>query len=523
VSAQDALKDVRAAIADNDRDRAVALATRMIKAYPEFQEGLVLFSQIMLEMGRTTLALDWARKAILLDKTSAKAMLQLSRCYQGAGFLEQAIQAAHRAETLTGSDGDAISSLGTVYFNLGEFDDSIRIHRRAVAADPSRAIYRYNLAISLQAAGDFEAAESEFLRILESEPDHVQTFMNLSRIRKQTPDDNHIEALTALLEKSDDWETRMRLNFALAKEYEDIGEYDRSFEALTAGSTERRRHMPYDVRQELGFVDTMIECFPEGCFRKYDKGFRSREPFFIVGMPRSGTTLTEQILAGHSEVFAAGELRDFPMNLGLQAGSRDAVDLIPAEQLKRTLMTDPALLGRRYVEKTRPRTGHTPHFIDKLPRNSHLCGFIHWALPDAKIILLERHPLDVCFSNFKVLFNRGYEYSYDLDDLANYYIAYKRLMDHWASVIPGENLYRISYEAIVSDQEQESRRLVAFCGLDWQDACLEFYKNRESVTTASLAQVRQPIYRTAVARWRNYEKHLEPVARRLEEAGIDCS
>lgn len=522
VNEQQYLAAVRDAIRRNDRDRAVAMAARMVQTCPQFQAGQVLFSQIMLEMGRQKLALDAARKAIVIDKTNVRAMLALSRAYQAAGFLRQAIQAAHRAETLLGDDIDDVSSLGTAYFHQGEYDDSIRMHLRAVASAPDNVLYRYNLAISLQAEGRLEDAETEFLRVVRADPNHVESWMNLSRVRKQTPDDNHVDELERLLAETGSWENTMRLNFSLAKEFEDLREYDRAFDALVAGSVARRENMPYEVARDVRFVDALIDCFPSGCFDTGAGGFDSREPIFIVGMPRSGTTLTEQILAGHSEVFAAGELRDMPLNLSLQLGTKVAVDEMASDQLRRVLATNPAALGHRYIQKTRPRTGHTRHFIDKLPRNSHLCGFIHWALPNARIIVLERHPLDVCLSNFKVLFNRGYEYSYDLDDLATYYIAYRRLMDHWSRIIPADRYYRVSYEALVADQETETRKLLDFCGLEWQDACLEFYRNRESVTTASLAQVRQPIYRSAVQRWRHYEKQLEPLRHRLEDAGIDC-
>ena len=511
-------------MAGGETESALNQAAGFVKRFPDCLEGLVLLSQFCVEVGRHRLALDSARKAVALDRTDVRAMLQLGRSYQRAGFLTQATQAAQRATELVDTDPDEISSLGTLLFHLGEFQASIDMHRRASNQHPDTALYHYNLAISLQAAGELEQAEQVFLHVLALEPDNPNVYVNLSRIRKQTPTDNHVAELESLLAKcGDDWETSMRINYSLAKEYEDLGEYPRSFERLKAGADINRSRMDYDVGVETGFFDKLIECFPAGCFDDYRFGHASEEPIFVVGMPRSGTTLTEQIISSHSAVFAAGELRDFSMNLSMQAGIRGSIAELDLATLRRLLSSNSAIMGERYIEKTRPRTGHTPRFIDKLPGNSLLCGFIHWALPQAKIVLLDRHPVDVCFSNYKVLFRSGYNYSYSLDDLAEYYIGFCKLMDHWQSVIPASQFYRISYEELVNNQEEQSRALMDFCGLEWEEACLKFYNNREGVTTASLAQVRQPIYRTAVARWRHYENELRPLISRLELAGIDCS
>ncbi len=518
------LDQISAAMSRGETEPALTRAAHFVRDNPRCLEGQVLLSQLCLEIGRHRLALDSARKAVALGKRNVRAMLQLSRAYQKAGFLTQAIQAAQRASELIERDPDELSSLGTLFFHLGEFERSMAMHRRAIEVRPDNALYHYNLAISIQASGDLPQAERVFLKVLEMEPDNANAYVNLSRIRKQTVDDNHIEAMERILSRcGDDHETAIRLNFSLAKEWEDLGDFGRSFDCLKAGADLKRRELDYDVTVETGFVERLIACFPPGGFEQHRPGFDSDEPIFIVGMPRSGTTLTEQIIASHSEVFAAGELRDFSQNLALQAGIRGSVAELDLPTLQGLLASDAAVMGERYIQKTRPRTGHTPHFIDKLPGNSLLCGFIHWALPRAKIILLDRHPVDVCFSNFKVLFKSGYNYSYDLQELADYYIAFHRLMAHWEKVIPKERFYRVSYEQLVASQEAESRKLIEFCGLPWQDACLEFYRNREGVTTASLAQVRQPIYRTAVARWRHYREQLQPLIQRLEAAGIDCS
>lgn len=528
MSISDAKHELMAAIdaavdAEQD-DRALGLAVALVKQYPDQPDAQLYFSRLMLEAGRNKLALDSARKAIALDASDPRAMMHLSSVYYKCGFLEQAVQAAVRASELVGDDGDELSTLGGVFYKLGEFERSIAMHEKAVARDDQNHLYWYNLGISVQAAGDLERGEEVFQRALSLEPDFARAYSSLARIKKQTTRSNHIAEMERLVVSSQgDVETAMHLSYALAKEYEDIGDFASAFAFLKSGSDIRRRGLRYNVRKDVEFTDRLIRCFPPGCFDQYPRGHPSAEPLFIVGMPRSGTTLTEQILSSHSDVFAAGELRDFGMNLTLQAGDKMPVEMLDEFRTRRLLTANGAGLGERYIAKTRPRTGHTAHFIDKLPRNSQYLGFIHWALPEAKLILLDRHPVDVCLSNYKVLFKNGYEYSYHLDELAEYYIAYCKLMDHWERVIPADRLYRIRYEDLVADQERHSRSLLAFCGLQWQDRCLEFYRNPEGVTTASLAQVRQPIYRSAVARWRHYEPYLQPLIRRLQAAGIDCN
>jgi hypothetical protein len=225
-------------------------------------------------------------------------------------------------------------------------------------------------------------------------------------------------------------------------------------------------------------------------------------------MPRTGTTLVERILTSHSKVFSAGELISMPKATKA------------AEQKPESYMYE---LGKHYLEDTRPATGELPHFIDKMPINFMYAAFIHLALPNAKMICLRRNPMDACLSNFRQLFAenfRFYNYSNNLIDTGIYYILFDQLMTHWHEVMPGAIL-EVQYESVVANQEEESRRIVEHCGLDWEDACLNFEKNKAPVATASSTQVREPIYTRAVERWRKYEKHLQPLRELLENNGIE--
>jgi hypothetical protein len=237
-------------------------------------------------------------------------------------------------------------------------------------------------------------------------------------------------------------------------------------------------------------------------------------------MPRTGTTLVERILGSHSEVVSLGELVDFPgamTDLALQTHAR--LGSTDPDLLRASLQMDFAELGRNYLKAVRQLAGDTPYFVDKLPFNFRYCGLIHQALPNAKIIHLTRDPLDTCYAIFKTLFINAYHYSYQLDELAQFYVGYRRTMDHWHAVMPGV-ICDVSYESLVDDPPAQCRRLLEFCGLPWQDPVLDFHESRAASNTASAAQVRKPIYRSSVRKWRHFEAQLQPVVRRLAAAGL---
>ena len=279
--------------------------------------------------------------------------------------------------------------------------------------------------------------------------------------------------------------------------------------------------MQYSVDTDLQIFAKIRETFGPGMFDGHIQGYDSVDPIFIVGMPRTGTTLVERILGSHSTVFSAGELNHFSLEL-IPLVRKLAGPKRPSriEFVEASARVDFRALGEAYIAATQPLRDARPHFIDKLPFNFLYAGLIHLALPRAKIINLQRHPMDTCYAVYKQLFKDAYPFSYDLDELGQYYIAYHRLMQHWNAVMPGV-IHMIRYEALVADVESEARRLLDFCGLPWEDQCLRFHENQQASMTASALQVRQPVYASSVGKWRHYERQLAPLQRRLEDAGID--
>ncbi len=392
--------------------------------------------------------------------------------------------------------------------------------KRAVERDPDNPQAQRRLALTCRLVGKIDEALEAADKALRGNRHDYEIIGLRSAVGTATKYENHIAELEALLAEG----VRNPLGgasvaYALAKECEEVGYYERSFGHLRTGAEFKRRTFNYQIDEDLNTFRVLKEVFTADALSNASNGFETNEPIFILGLPRTGSTLVERIISSHSAVYAAGELRYFAEAMMEQIRKLGPV-ADRAGLVRKSLEVDMHEVGRRYIELTRPATGHTPHFIDKLPLNSIYLGNIHLALPHAKIIHLRRTPLDACYAIYKFLFNQAYSWSYDLGEIAQYYIAYRGLMDHWRRLLPGR-IIDVAYEDVVVDLEREARRLIGELGLEWEPACLRFHENEAAAMTGSAAQVRKRIYSSSVGRWRNYEKELQPLAEALETAGID--
>jgi hypothetical protein len=308
---------------------------------------------------------------------------------------------------------------------------------------------------------------------------------------------------------------RMALHFALGTIYEKLGEHERSFSHFVAGNALRRRAVDYDEDATLRMLARIPEIFtPEFLVAKSGQGDPSSKPIFIVGMPRSGTTLIEQILAGHPRVHSCGEIKDFALSLFALRGMDypDNVLAMPPEEIGK--------LGAMYLQKvTASMPASADRFTDKMLTNLLYVGLIHLALPNARIIYARRDPVDTCLSCFTQMFLTGHHYANDLGELGRYYRACGQVAAHWQRLLPAGTMLEVQYEDVVADPETQARRIVDYCGLAWDEACLAFHKVERAVHTASATQVRQPIYRSSVGRWRAYQDRLQPLLEALGRAG----
>lgn len=463
-------------------------------------------------------------RALTIGQHDARLLLSRAQCLLALGRLADACEAAAAAQGNAPSDPLLFDAIGSVFSQGNDQRRALAAFDQAVTLAPDNPHFVFNRATVYRFLGQLALAEADYDRVIALKPDDYEAYNNRSELRTQSAEANHIEQLEALIAQGiAQWQGYVQIRYAAAKEYEDVGNYEKSFARLMEGARKRREHMRYDVAGDVATVDWIIEAFPAGpneCVYKGRGETPDDAPIFILGLPRSGTTLVDRILDSHSEVTASGELNHFALSI-VDAVRREsgAVQLPRRELVARSAHLDFAALGREYLERARYSAAPGRRFTDKMPLNYLYCGLIRRALPNAKIVHLTRQPMAACYAMYKTLFKDGYPFSYDLEETGRYYIAYRRLMDHWQATMPGV-IHTVSYEVLVADQIGETRKLLEYCGLEWQEACIDFHRNSSPTTTASAAQVRRRLYDSSVSQWRSYAAPLAELNRQLRAAGI---
>lgn len=481
----------------------------------------------LLEQHRIPGALDHLRSAITLDPQRHDFHLSLARACAASQDYASALDAAEHAERLLPQeDATGFDTLGVIFIQCLAYDRALKAFRRAVQLAPDNADLHFNLGTTQTFLGDIDGAERELEACIRLDPYHWRAHHSLSHLRKQTKESNHIARLSALADYAVGRVTATTfLNMALSKELEDIGDHEGAFRHCVTGKSAPKKLLRYSRSREKTLFDALASGFPVPPYNPDPQGSEAEDPIFIIGMPRTGTTLVDRIVSSHPQVQSAGELHNFP-SVWKRALGGQSFEMFNPEHIARSTTDDIdwRRLGDDYISSTRTFTGSRPYFTDKLPHNFLYLGYIARALPNAKLICVRRHPMDTCLSNFRQLFapeSPYFDYSYDLLDIGHYYILFDRLIAHWKAAFPGRVL-EVHYEALVAQQEESSRALIAHCELEWNDACLAFEKNAMPVATASAVQVRAPMYTAAMGRWKRYAAQLEPLKSLLEAAGIDC-
>lgn len=492
---------------------AEASYRRALQIMPGYAEAHYNLGIGLVEMGRLEEAAASFRRVTEIAPEFAEAHSNLGIALQELGRFAEAEAGYRRAVEIKPDFAEAHSNLAEVLQNLGRLGEAETSCRRALAIKPELPGAHNTLGNVLRDIGQLEAAEMSFRRAVELQPDFFEARFNLATSAKVKADDGNLAALAAFEASAQAGTIKLmpkdaeHLHYALAKSYADLGDHEQAFPHYLEGARIHRSTTPYDPDVIAGVVEGVMRNFNvETISRLRGDGDPSSVPIFILGMPRSGTSLIEQIIASHPDVHGAGELPDLTL-----VGTRridgvnfpDNVGLFNQAQL--------ATWGGEYVEGLRRRAPDMPHITDKMPGNFLLTGLIHLMLPNAKIIHTNRNPVDTCLSCFTQRFSTGLECTYSLKDLGRYYTDYHRLMQHWRDVLPQGAFLDVQYEEVVADQEAQTRRIIDYCGLEWNDACLDFHNTRRAVQTASVLQVRQPIYKSSVERWRPYEKFLGPL------------
>ena len=494
---------------------ASQVAQQLIRHAPSDPRSWYLLSTLQIRGGRIEAATASLERAVAAAPGDPAYLVRFGQCLARLGRRREALAVAERLAAMPHDSAALLDALGTLFSHCDEPARALAYFNRAVAAEPARMAYLYNLATAQRMVGDLVAAETSLDRLIAANPNDYGAYYTRADLRTQGAESNHLEEMSRLISGGlPDRAAEVTLCFAMAKELEDIGEYSRSFGYLQRGCNLQRSAMSYDVAGDVATIDRIIELHNGAALQHVGRGFSNDEAIFVIGLPRSGTTLIERILAAHSDVHAAGELPAFAQQ-AIQAVTALAGGAVTkAEFVQRSLELDPEQLGRRYIQQTRPQTGHTLRFVDKMPLNYLYAGLIRRALPRARIIAVEREPMDSCYAMYKTLFTGAYPFSYDLGDLGRYFLAWRRLLRHWQSVL-GEALLVVQYEDLVANQEVVSRRLIGHCGLAWQDVCLAFHQQQQPVASASATQVRRPIYASSVGKWRHYAQQLAGLAEYL--------
>ena len=455
-------------------------------------------------------------KAALICKPDyAEAHFNLGNARHVQGKLDEALTVFGRALAGQPDDADAHYDRGNTLQEQGRLEEALAAYQRALISSPALAGAYSNRGHTLKDLGHFAGAEASYRRAIDLVPGNAKFHHGLAEIKRfDDAGDTQLVMMETQLAAIADLpaDAQSHLLFALGKAYDDLGERERSFGHLLAGNSRKRGLIRYDEAATLALFERIQVTFTaELLERKSITAPPGDGPIFIVGMPRSGTSLIEQILASHGQVFGAGELPLFERTTTAFAGKgafpEIAADL-SADDLHR--------LGAHYRAALRRRIPAVTRITDKLPQNFLYCGLIHLALPNARIIHARRDPIDTCLSCFSKLFTLGHPYSYDLAELGRYYRHYASLMAHWRQVLPAGIMLEVAYEDMVGDVEGQTRRILDHCGLDWDEACLSFDKTERPVRTASATQVRQPIYTSSVGRWRPDGALLKPLIDELE-------
>ncbi len=498
---------------------AWTLAEELLKQFPESQQVLAFAADTASLRGDRSGAIELMGAAFERSGRQSLFLLRKAQLEFRDSRRTAALESARLVADSLDDDPMQYRALARIFSDCQDLDAArsllLKGHEKfadngALLFDLSVAEFHMNLP---------DEAEQHIATLLELEPFHPGALQLRSLMRTQSPESNHLGDLHQRLEQGPKHPLLHAYTFyALAKEHEDLEQYPESFAALQRGAQAYRTTLQYNSADELGSHADIRAGFTCERFEALPPGHDAEGPIFVIGMPRTGTTLVERLLNAHSQVTSIGEFTDFPALLQEEivlASSRGAT----GSHVEVSLAADFAELGRRYEKAARELSAGANYFVDKLPFNFLYCGYIQAALPNAKLVHLVRDPLDTCYAVYKSLFSGAYSFSYDLEELADYFVSYHQHMRHWHEVMPGKIL-DVEYEQLAQSPEQEARRILDWCGLPWEEGVMEFHSQQSPSMTASAMQVRRPFYTDSIGNWQRAGSGFDPVKAKLEEAGL---
>ena len=492
-------------------DQAVEAYREAIRISPIYAPPHANLGHALKSQGKLEEAIAAFRRSTQINPNNAEYHFNLGVALFKHGRIQEASVAYRNAIRIERSYAEAYCNLGIALLKLGELDRAIAALRKAISLKPTLADAHNFLAVALMQLGQLSEAEESCEHAIRLAPTNAGYRLVASNLTPFVAGDPRLVEIEQLArdDASRPVNSQIELHFVLGKAYDDVGQYAEAFRHWLQGNALKRQQIDYDEATTLAELEQVRSAFTAELIQASQcEGDPSSTPVFIVGMPRSGTTLVEQILASHPQVFGAGELSYFRNviegTLAMRGSSAKA-------------KKDMRSLGARYITAIERLSPGAMRITDKMPRNFIFTGLIHLALPNAAIIHAIRDPLDTCLSCFSKLFEEEQEFTYDLAELGRYYRRYQSLMEHWQRVLPPGRVLEVRYENVVADLEGQARRLLAHCGLEWDPSCLEFHKTERPIRTASALQVRKPVYSSAVGHWRSYANFLAPL---IAEVGL---
>lgn len=502
-------------IADERLPAARIALESLVAEQPANVQGRMLLSSVLLAQGKLRDATIQALSAARHLPADAETICTVAHCLFRVGETVATRDCLRHPGIAVSRDAPALAKLAHVHQLIGQHDEGIALMDRARALGLDEPEFHYFRALQLQFLGRLDETEAELRTALRMRPGFGRAALTLARLQRQRDEAllRHIDAHAA--SASPDNEDGDAFEFARFKALDDLGRTDEAWAALVRGNDLMRVRVGHDGATESRHFERVRAICSAAFLRETAAPQDGPVPIFILGMPRSGTTLLERLLGNHPQVASPGELTDFPRQLRYVADTH-GTGILDDALLDRAAGADYAMLARRYLEQTQWRAPGRSHYIDKLPANWMLAGFIHKALPHAVILHMQRSAMEVCFSNYKALFGASHTYSYRLDELALHYDSYRATMRHWQEAMPGVVL-DVSYESLVSDPAATLRRVLDHCRLPFDARCIDPAGNSNPVSTLSSAQVREPIHRRALSEWRRYQTQLAPLAQALGE------
>lgn len=493
------------------------LTRNILKKQPIDVVAMRLLAEIALKIGKLNDAKNLLKTCIDMAPLYRHARHNYAVALYRKNEIEEALKQIELLIADEPQNKNYLVLKAAIFARKGDNEPAIEIYEDILAHQPGQAKVQLSYGHTLKTVGRIDDAIKAYRNCIEVSPNIGETYWSLANLKTFRFTDDDVDAmLEQVIPKGGDPDDQGHLAFAIGKAYEDRKEFDKSFEFYQRGNDIRKHHHRHDVRINIYDTARQIHFFNQKFIESHEgQGCPAPDPIFVVGLPRAGSTLIEQILASHSQIEGTAELTDI-IAISRKIGDRKNNHTVSKYPEILTEMTpdDFRSMGESYIETTRIQRSTLPYFIDKMPNNFQHIGLIHSILPNAKIIDARRHPMGGCFSGFKQLFANGQAFTYSLTDIGLYYRDYVKLMDHWDEMLPGR-VHRVQYEEMVTDTETQIRALLEYCGLGFEEECLHFYETKRAIRTPSAEQVRQPIYTGGVEQWRNYEAHLGPLKEAL--------